>query len=69
MLQTWMILFQEIQKQDANAAKLLLLLAHLDNRDIWYEFVNPAVIARIWLERTLSNGLTFQIVVKTLGFP
>ncbi|GES66437.1 hypothetical protein ATETN484_0015000300 [Aspergillus terreus] len=34
MVQTWMVTYQEIQKFDPTAAKLLLLLAFFDNRDI-----------------------------------
>jgi hypothetical protein len=39
IIQTWMISYLEIQKRDPDAAKLLLLLSHFDNQDIWYELV------------------------------
>ncbi|KAJ6050923.1 protein kinase subdomain-containing protein [Penicillium canescens] len=72
MLQTWMISYREIQKRDANAAALLLLLARFDNRDIWYELIKRSCHSSnvpIWLERTVSSGLAFKIVVKSLiGF-
>jgi hypothetical protein len=72
MLQTWMISYHEIQKRDPHAAELLLLLARFDNRDIWYGLVKGGIYSSNvppWLERTVSNGLTFKISVKTLiGF-
>ncbi|KAE8553941.1 hypothetical protein EYB25_002479 [Talaromyces marneffei] len=39
LLQTWLISYNEIQKRDAHVAELMLLLAHFNNRDIWYELV------------------------------
>ncbi|OWT42401.1 protein kinase subdomain-containing protein [Pochonia chlamydosporia 170] len=72
MLQTWMISYCEIQKRDADAAKLLLLFARFDNRDIWYELINGSRYSPnvpIWLQRTISSGLAFKASVKTLiGF-
>ncbi|KAJ5195473.1 uncharacterized protein N7498_008911 [Penicillium cinerascens] len=72
MLQTWMISYHEIQKRDPHAAKLLLLLAHFDNRDIWYELIKSSQHssnAPAWLEKIISKGLAFRTGVKTLvGF-
>ncbi|KAJ5661394.1 uncharacterized protein N7477_009010 [Penicillium maclennaniae] len=59
LLQTWMISYYEIQKRDPHAAKLLLLLAHFDNRDICSD-------VPVWLERTISSGLAFRTGVKNL---
>ncbi|KAJ5820547.1 hypothetical protein N7474_006138 [Penicillium riverlandense] len=72
MLQTWMISYHEIQKRDPNAASLLLLLAHFDNRDIWYELMKNSHHSSnvpAWLEGTISGGLAFRTGVKNLvGF-
>ncbi|KAJ5472033.1 hypothetical protein N7539_008602 [Penicillium diatomitis] len=69
---TWMISYHEIQKRDPHAAKLLLLSAHFDNRDIWYELIKSSCHssdAPVWLERTRSSGLPFNTGVKNLiGF-
>ncbi|KAL4744045.1 P-loop containing nucleoside triphosphate hydrolase protein [Aspergillus similis] len=72
IVQTWMITYQEIQKHDAIAAELLLLLACFDNQDIWFELIqcglncsNPPP----WLELALSSKLAFKTRVKVLiGF-
>ncbi|KAB8212948.1 hypothetical protein BDV33DRAFT_94102 [Aspergillus novoparasiticus] len=72
MLQTWMISYREVQKRDPHAAKLLLLLAHFDYRDIWYELIKSSHHSSnvpVWLEKTTSSGLVFKIGVRTLiGF-
>ncbi|KAJ5773565.1 hypothetical protein N7457_008461 [Penicillium paradoxum] len=72
MLQTWMISYLEIQKRDSNAANLLLLLAHFDNRDIWYELVQngrKSSTVPDWLERITSRKLSFKLGVRSLiGF-
>ncbi|KAJ5898084.1 hypothetical protein N7504_008372 [Penicillium tannophilum] len=69
MLQTWMISYREIQNRAPNAAKLLLLLACFDNRDIWYELVQSASNSPDipgWLKGIISSGLTFKGYVKPL---
>ncbi|KAJ5893859.1 hypothetical protein N7495_005550 [Penicillium taxi] len=69
MLETWMISYREIQNRAPNAAKLLLLLAYFDNRDIWYELVESAsnsLDVPSWLERIISSELTFKDYVKPL---
>ncbi|KAJ6096066.1 hypothetical protein N7486_006812 [Penicillium sp. IBT 16267x] len=57
------------KNRDPNAARLLLLLARFDNRDIWYELVqstsNSFHIPE-WLEKAISNGLAFKVCVKPL---
>jgi tetratricopeptide (TPR) repeat protein len=72
MLQTWMISYREIQKRDLNAAKLLLLLACFDNRDIWYELVKSGSHSNntpAWFDKIISTPLAFKISMKTLiGF-
>ncbi|KAJ6016957.1 hypothetical protein N7451_000336 [Penicillium sp. IBT 35674x] len=69
ILQTWMISYHEIWNRDPNAAKLLLLLAHFDNRDIWYELVQSAsnsLDVPEWLKKAITNRLGFQVCVKPL---
>ncbi|CEJ62692.1 Putative TPR repeat protein [Penicillium brasilianum] len=69
LLQTWMISYHEIQKRDPHAAKLLLLLAHFDNRDIWYELIKSShnsSYVPFGLAKTISSGLAFRTSVKNL---
>ncbi|KAJ5186104.1 protein kinase subdomain-containing protein [Penicillium cf. griseofulvum] len=69
MLETWMISFHKILNRDPNAAKLLLLLARFDNRDIWYELVNAASNSTNipeWAKRAISSELGFKACVKHL---
>jgi hypothetical protein len=39
MVQTWIVTYQEIQKRDPTAAKLLLLLTFFNNQDMWYKLL------------------------------
>ncbi|KAJ5726945.1 hypothetical protein N7493_005972 [Penicillium malachiteum] len=69
ILETWLISYQEIQKRNPKAAELLLLLAHFDNRDVWYELVKGASHSRdipSWLEGIISSGLSFKSHIKHL---
>jgi tetratricopeptide (TPR) repeat protein len=69
MLQTWMISYYEIKKRDTDAAKLLLLLAHFDNRDLWYELIQGCCYSSdvpLWLKRITASGLAFNVSVRTL---
>ncbi|RAQ74352.1 tetratricopeptide repeat domain protein [Aspergillus flavus] len=72
MVQTWMVTYQEIQKCDPTAAKLLLLLAFFDNRDIWYELLRSGLDCcdpPPWFEMAVSSKLAFKTKVKALvGF-
>ncbi|KAE8391251.1 Pfs, NB-ARC and TPR domain protein [Aspergillus alliaceus] len=62
LLQTWMISYPE----------LLLLLAHFDSRDIWYELVKSASHSSntpAWFDSITPTGLTFKNCMKILiGF-
>ena len=40
---TWTISYQAVQRRDPAAAQLLLLWAYLDNKDVWFELLSPAV--------------------------
>ncbi len=69
ILQTWMISYREILNRDPTAAQLLLLFAHFDSRDIWYELVkNGRNSSHIpgWFKRAISSGLSFKRTVKIL---
>ncbi|GAB1211759.1 hypothetical protein ATERTT37_000883 [Aspergillus terreus] len=72
MVQTWMVTYQEIQKCDPTAAKLLLLLAFFDNRDIWYELLRSGSNYSgllPWYKMAVSSKLAFKTKVKVLiGF-
>ncbi|KAL2829086.1 hypothetical protein BJY01DRAFT_240744 [Aspergillus pseudoustus] len=69
ILETWTITYQEIQKRDPAAAKLLLLLACFDNRDIWYELIQSASNCSdtpSWFDKTVSSKLVFKKKLKAL---
>ncbi|QKX64835.1 uncharacterized protein TRUGW13939_12011 [Talaromyces rugulosus] len=69
MLQTWLISYNEIKKRDLNAAKLILLLARFDNRDIWYELVKCGAYSTnqpVWFNSVISDSLVFKKTIKTL---
>jgi hypothetical protein len=69
ILETWMITYQEIQRRDPAAAKLLLLLACFDNRDIWYELIQSASNCSntpSWFDTTVSSKLVFKTKLKAL---
>jgi hypothetical protein len=55
-----------------DAAKLILLLSHFDNRDIWYELIKSSHNSSnvpVWLERSISSGISFRTAIKNLiGF-
>ncbi|EPS31628.1 hypothetical protein PDE_06583 [Penicillium oxalicum 114-2] len=69
LLETWLISFREIERRDADAAKLLLFLARFDNRDIWFELIkNSSRSPNLprWLERTISSEFAFQAGARAL---
>jgi tetratricopeptide (TPR) repeat protein len=69
MLQTWLISYNEIKKRDLNAAKLILLLARFDNRDIWYELVKCGAYSTnqpVWFNSVISDSLSFKKTMKSL---
>ncbi|RHZ58905.1 hypothetical protein CDV55_105072 [Aspergillus turcosus] len=69
MLTTWMITFQEIQKRSEPAAKLLHLLAHFDNYDIWYELIRCGLEMRHhpdWFRQTVVDEIVFLTTIRIL---
>ncbi|GFF44496.1 nephrocystin-3 [Aspergillus udagawae] len=66
---TWRISYLEIQKRDASAAKLLLLISAFHNRDIWFELVESGlnyVDAPPWFRQVASNAFKFLKTMRTL---
>ena len=43
MLTTWTLSYNSLRLQSEHAAKLLMLWAFLDNQDLWYELLTPAL--------------------------
>ncbi|RAK97337.1 Pfs, NB-ARC and TPR domain protein [Aspergillus ibericus CBS 121593] len=72
LMQTWMVSYRDIQMRDPDAAEVLLLISHFDNRDIWYELVKSGgrhPNAPAWLTRAVSSALAFKAIMRTLiGF-
>ncbi|KAE8390738.1 hypothetical protein BDV23DRAFT_183253 [Aspergillus alliaceus] len=69
MIQTWMITYQEIQKRDPIAAKLLLFLAFFDNQDIWYELIHSGMDYSdppAWFKTAVSTKLVFKTKLRVL---
>ncbi|KAL5045966.1 hypothetical protein BDW71DRAFT_207950 [Aspergillus fruticulosus] len=69
IVQTWMITYQELQRRESAAAKLLLLLAFFDNQDIWYELIRCALYCCSpppWFQMSVSSKLVFKAKIKAL---
>jgi tetratricopeptide (TPR) repeat protein len=70
LLQTWLVSYDEIRKRNPSVATLMLLLAHFDNRDIWYELVKCAENSSnlpICLVDVVSDALIFNDNMRTLN--
>ncbi|GIC85854.1 uncharacterized protein Aud_001694 [Aspergillus udagawae] len=66
---TWRISYLEIQKRDASAANLLLLISVFHNRDLWFELVESGlnyVDAPPWFRQVASNAFKFLKTMRTL---
>ncbi|KAL4961772.1 uncharacterized protein BDV14DRAFT_119957 [Aspergillus stella-maris] len=69
ILQTWLVSYHELQKRDPEAAEVLLLIAHYDNQDVWYELLRMGGWTSNlpeWFERVMYNELTFREKMRTL---
>ncbi|KAL4744430.1 hypothetical protein BDW72DRAFT_209020 [Aspergillus terricola var. indicus] len=69
IVQTWIITYEEIQKRDPTAAKLLLLIAFFDNQDIWYELIQSGLDYSKpppWFKTAVSSKLVFKTKLKAL---
>ena len=66
---TWNLSFEQIQRENMNAAWLLKFFAYLDNRDIWYDLLrgagkdkgNPA-----WFIDSVGDKFMFESVMQVL---
>jgi tetratricopeptide (TPR) repeat protein len=70
---TWNISYKSIEKKDELAARLLLLWAHLDNKDLWFELFEPALkfcqyaeCVPKWFQQIASSKLKFKKTMKVL---
>jgi tetratricopeptide (TPR) repeat protein len=66
---TWMISYQEIQKNYPAAAKLLFLLACYDNQDIWYDLIREGLQGEhrpSWLLEVASHEIDFSHAIQAL---
>jgi tetratricopeptide (TPR) repeat protein len=69
LISTWMISYQEIQKNTPSAAKLLLLLACYDNQDIWYDLISQGIRYENepgWLYEIASTEINFSLATQAL---
>jgi len=75
---TWTISFSAIREKNEAAANLLLLWAHLDNKDVWYGLLaaalheltdhkyDPAECLPAWLHGIASSELKFTDTIRLL---
>ncbi|KAL6235840.1 hypothetical protein BDW75DRAFT_208440 [Aspergillus navahoensis] len=72
ILQTWLVSYQEITKRDPEAAELMLVLAHFDNQDIWFELLQYGAYSPDrpkWYDSVMSDELAFRAKMRLLlGF-
>ncbi|KAL4803886.1 hypothetical protein BDV18DRAFT_144608 [Aspergillus unguis] len=69
LMQTWLISYDEIRRRDREAAELLVLLAHFDNQDIWYELLKHGYWSperSSWYDDVMGDELVFRKKMKTL---
>jgi tetratricopeptide (TPR) repeat protein len=66
MLTTWTISYQQVERQNMGAAKLLQLWAYLDPKDMWYELLACAIDLQSqieipeWLSTLVKSRLKFR---------
>ncbi|KAL4996120.1 Pfs, NB-ARC and TPR domain protein [Aspergillus recurvatus] len=72
ILQTWLVSYHEITKRDPEAAELMLVLAHFDNQDIWFELLQYGAYSPDrpkWYDSVMSDELAFRAKMRLLlGF-
>ena len=72
ILTTWTLSFNSLRLQSEDAANLLMLWAFLDNRDLWYELLAPALDLAIadevprWFARCAGDKLEFKECIGLL---
>jgi tetratricopeptide (TPR) repeat protein len=66
MLTTWTISYQQVERQNVGAAKLLKLWAYFDPKDVWYELLACAIDLQSqieipeWLSTLVKSRLKFR---------
>jgi len=66
---TWQISYDEVERRDIRAAKLLRLWGYLDNQELWYQLLkwprwaNPSPD---WLQKITSTEISFLATIGTL---
>jgi len=69
IITTWQISYDEVERRDIRAAKLIRLWGYLDNQELWYqllewpEWANPAPD---WLQQITSTEISFLATIGTL---
>lgn len=63
VLSSWTLRLSKLQERSGHLAKLLILWGILDNRDIWYEFLTPA-LTPLNNDRDPSLEITNHILVN-----
>ncbi len=72
ILTTWTLSYNSLQSQNENAANLLKLWAFLDNRDLWYELLTPALDLEIvkkvprWFASCAGDKIDFNECIEFL---
>ena len=72
ILTTWTLSFESLRSQNEEAANLLMLWAFLDNRDLWYELLAPALDHEIttempcWFIKCVGDKLEFKECIGLL---
>ncbi|KAK5206781.1 hypothetical protein LTR72_012507, partial [Exophiala xenobiotica] len=65
---TWDLSYTRLQSEDAEAAKLLGLLAYFSNRRLWYELFRPGLSddSPPWLREMISSDVEFESTMRKL---
>ena len=72
ILKTWTLSFNSLRSRNEDAANLLMLWAFLDNQDLWYGLLAPALDLAIadevprWFARCASDKFEFNECIKLL---
>lgn len=73
VLTTWIMSYEQVQKQSEEAACLLKLWGFLDNRDLWYELIaadvdlDAGVDIPAWLLDIVEEELSFADAMGLLS--
>ncbi|KAL9099731.1 MAG: hypothetical protein Q9163_004809 [Psora crenata] len=73
VLTTWTLSFENLRAHSEDAANLLMLWAFLDNKDLWYELLAPALEHKTargvpdWFARCASSELDFKECIGLLS--